>query len=202
MKPTRILLLLVGVVFASAGQPQSIESLTVTCDGCHGDQGVSRWTDMPTIAGIDAFTHSNALYEFRDEARPCLESEFRQGDTSRAPTTMCAVVADLTDEQIEALATHYAGLPFVAADQPFEPALVEAGKAVHDKRCARCHSDGGTNPEDEASILGGQRMGYLRRAFEEYTAGEREQLDKMQLAMDALSEQDVEALLQYYASQQ
>lgn len=202
MKRTGPLLLLFGITFAMCAQAENIESLAVTCNGCHGDRGISQWTDMPTIAGIDEFTHSNALYEFRDEARPCVESEFREGDTSRAPTTMCAVAADLTDEQIEALAGRYAALPFVASDQPFDAALVEAGKAVHDKLCVRCHADGGTDPEDEASILGGQQTGYLRRTFEEYAAGEREQLDKMKEAMDALSEQEVEALLQYYASQQ
>lgn len=202
MKRTGSLLLLFGMVLASRVQAEDVESLIDTCNGCHGDQGVSQWTDMPTIAGIDEFTHSNALYEFRDEARPCVESEFREGDTSRAPTTMCAVAADLSDEQIEALAAHYAALPFVASEQPFDAALVEAGKVVHDKLCVRCHADGGTDPEDEASILGGQQTGYLRRAFEEYAAGEREQLDKMKEAMDALSEQEVEALLQYYASQQ
>lgn len=202
MKRTGHMLLIIGMLFAHGAHAQSIEPQTVTCNGCHGDQGVSQWTDMPTIAGIDEFTHSNALYEFRDEARPCSETEFRQGDISRAPTTMCAVVAGLSDEQIEALAAHYAALPFASADQPFDTPLVETGKSVHDKLCARCHSDGGTNPEDEASILGGQQMGYLRRTFEEYAAGEREQLDKMKEAMDALSEQEIEALLQYYASQQ
>ena len=202
MKPVGNALLFVGMLFTNGVLAENIESLTVTCTGCHGEQGVSQWSDMPTIAGIDEFTHSNALYEFRDEARPCVESEFRHGDTSRAPTTMCAVVADFSDEQIDALAAHYAALPFTAAGQSFDPALAEAGKAVHDKLCRRCHSDGGANPEDEASILAGQQMDYLRRTFEEYASGEREQLDKMREAMDALSDEDVDALLHYFASQQ
>ena len=41
--------------------------------------------------------------------------------------------------------------------QEFDADLAAAGKAIHDKDCDRCHSDEGTNPEDEAGMLGGQR---------------------------------------------
>lgn len=178
------------------------DELASECNDCHGANGVSQWTDMPTIAGIDSFTSSEALYAYRDEARPCHESKWRQGDTSRPATTMCAETADLSDDQIEALAEHYAGLPFVAAKQDFDPALAAKGKAVHDAGCDRCHSDGGSNPDDEASILAGQQMGYLELAMAEYRSGERDQVDKMKEEIGKLSDDDVKALLHYYASQQ
>ena len=178
------------------------DAIIKDCNDCHGDDGVSRWDDMPTIAGIDAFVHSEALYVYRDRARPCATTEYRQGDTSRAPTNMCDAVQELSDEQIEAIAEHYAALPFVPAEQPFDAALAEQGQAIHDKACARCHSDGGSNPEDEASILAGQWMGYMRTTFAEYASGEREQPIAMKRTMDPLTEEEVEALLHYYASQQ
>lgn len=179
-----------------------LESMIAACDGCHGDNGVSEWTDVPTIAGIDEFVHSDALFIYRDEARPCADSEFRHGDTSRAATNMCEVAADMSDEDIEAIAAHYAALPFVAATQDFDAALAAAGEEIHKRDCARCHSDGGSNPEDEASILAGQWMGYLETTFAEYASGARDQPDKMKEKMDPLSEEDVKALLHYYASQQ
>ena len=178
------------------------DAIIKDCNDCHGDDGVSQWDDMPTIAGIDAFVHSEALYVYRDRARPCATTEYRQGDTSRAPTNMCDAVQDLSDEQIEAIAEHYAALPFVPAEQPFDAALAAQGQAIHDKACARCHSDGGSNPEDEASILAGQWMGYMRTTFAEYASGEREQPIAMKRTMDPLTEEEVEALLHYYASQQ
>jgi sulfide dehydrogenase cytochrome subunit len=138
-----------------------------------GDDGVSQWTDVPTIAGVPEFVHSDALYLFRDEARPCSESEYRQGDTSKAATTMCAVTADLSDDQIDEIAAYY--LPFVAAKQDFDAALAEAGKAVHEAQCDRCHSEGGSNPDDEAGILAGNLMGYLEAQLAAYRAGKREQ---------------------------
>ena len=189
-------------VFASASYAGDLDAIIADCNGCHGDNGVSQWTDVPTIAGVPEFVHSDALYLFRDEARPCSESKYRQGDTSKAATTMCAVVADLSDEQIDEIAAHYAALPFVAAKQDFDAGLAEAGKAIHEAECDRCHSEGGSNPEDEASILAGQQMGYLTDTFAEYRSGEREQPKKMEEKLNALSDDDVKALVHFYASQQ
>ncbi|MDJ0698579.1 MAG: c-type cytochrome [Woeseiaceae bacterium] len=179
-----------------------LDAIIEDCNGCHGDNGVSQWTDVPTIAGIDAFVHSDALYIYRDNERPCAESEYRQGDTSKPATTMCAVVADFDDDTIDAVAEHYAALPFVAAKQDFDADKAAAGKAIHDAQCDKCHSDGGSNPDDEASILAGQWMGYLKTTFAQYAADERDQPSSMRDKMAALSEADTEALIHYYASQQ
>jgi sulfide dehydrogenase cytochrome subunit len=194
--------LLLVICLGSAANAQVIDTIIENCDGCHGADGVSQWGDMPTIAGIDAFTQSDALFVYRDGDRPCAESDYRTGDTSRAPTTMCAVAADLSDEQIEAIADHYSALSFVPAPQAFDAALAEQGAAIHKAECDRCHSDGGSNVDDEASILAGQWMPYLRQSFADYESGERPQDRKMQEKMDPLSAEDVEALLNYYASQQ
>lgn len=191
--------LLLGAGMVVAGE---IDSLIDGCNDCHGAQGVSHWSDVPTIAGLAEFVHADALYIYRDKERPCPESEYRQGDTSRAATNMCAITAELSDEQIDAIAAAYAALPYVAAKQTFDSALAAKGQALHDKSCDRCHSKGGTDPEDEAGILGGQQQGYLRKAFEEYAADARYQPEKMQEAMSELSTDDIEALLNYYASVQ
>jgi len=179
-----------------------LDSIVENCNGCHGTDGVSQWNDVPTIAGVPEFVHSDALYIYRDNERPCSESEYRQGDTSRPATTMCDVVAEFSDETIDEIAAHYAELPFVAAKQEFDADLAAAGQAVHEAQCDRCHSEGGSNPEDEAGIIAGQWMGYLKNTFAEYATGDREQPKKMQETLEALSDADVTALLHYYASQQ
>ncbi len=189
-------------LFASAAWTADLDSVVQDCNGCHGDDGVSQWTDVPTIAGVPEFVHSDALYIFRDEARPCTETEYKQGDTSRPATTMCAVTADLSDDMIDEVAAYYAGKTFVPAKQDFDADLAAAGKAIHEAECDRCHSEGGSNPEDEAGILAGQWMGYLTDTFAEYRSGEREQPQKMEEKLNALSDDDVKALVHYYASQQ
>ena len=88
------------------------------------------------------------------------------------------------------------------AKQDFDADLAAAGEALHNEHCDRCHSDAGMNPEDEASMLGGQQMGYLRNAFGQYADGSREQPSKMKEKLDALSADDIEALVNFYGSQQ
>lgn len=202
MKIYRILSSIVALALFSAASASDIDALMGSCNDCHGNSGISQWSDVPTIAGIDAFGHADALFMFRDEERPCSESKYRQGDTARAPTTMCAIAADLSDDDIEALGDAYSELPFVPAAQEFDAALAEAGAAVHEKMCDACHSDGGGNVEDEASILAGQWAGYLENEFAAYSSGDRPQDKKMKEKMDALSAEDVTALIHYYASQQ
>lgn len=189
-------------MFASVSAADELATVTENCNGCHGDDGVSQWSDVPTIAGVPEYVHADALYLFRENGRPCSEIKYKQGDTSRAATTMCDVVKDLSDETIDALAAHYFELPYVPAQQEFDAGLAAAGKAVHDNLCEKCHSEGGGNPDDEAGILSGMWMGYLKATMAEYASGDREQDKKMQEKMDELSDADVTALLHYYASQQ
>ena len=189
-------------VFASVSAAQDLATVVEDCNGCHGDDGVSQWSDVPTIAGVPEYVHADALYFFRDNERPCSETEYKQGDTSRPATTMCAVVADLSDEMLDELAAHYVGLPYVPAQQEFDAGLAAAGKAVHDNLCDKCHSEGGGNPDDEAGILSGMWIGYLEATMAQYASGEREQDKKMKEKMDELSDADTTALIHYYASQQ
>ena len=202
MKAYKTLFLTPLIALFSTASASDIDAMMDGCNDCHGDSGVSQWSDVPTIAGIDAFGIADGLFMYRDEERPCAESEYRQGDTSRAATTMCAIAADLSDDDIEALGDAYAELEFVPAVQEFDAALAAAGATIHEQQCDKCHSDGGANVEDEASILAGQWMGYLDSTFASYASGDRPQDKKMKEKLDALSTDDVKALLHYYASQQ
>ena len=202
MKAYKVLVVTAMAACFSVASASDIDSMMKECNSCHGDNGVSQWGDVPTIAGIDAFGIADGLFMYRDEERPCAESKYRQGDTSRAPTTMCAVTADLSDDDIEALGDAYSELSFVAATQDFDAALAEAGAVIHKQQCDKCHSDGGANVDDEASILAGQQMAYIENTFAWYLADERPQDKKMKEKMDALSADDVTALIHYYASQQ
>jgi sulfide dehydrogenase cytochrome subunit len=53
---------------------------------------------------------------------------------------------------------------------------------------------------DEASILRGQHMDYLRQALTDYRAGKRTAVAAMDRKVQALSEEQIEALVHYYAS--
>ena len=194
---TAAALLALAATSANAGD---VESMMADCDGCHGPGGVSESSDVPTIAGFPEFVHVDGLYVYQEEARPCAESAYRHGDTSKAATTMCAVAAALSEDDIDAIAAAYAELDYVKAKQDFDAGLAGAGKALHEEHCDRCHSEAGTEPEDEAGMLGGQMMGYLEATFAQFVDGSREQPKKMKEKFDTLSADDQKALINFYGS--
>ncbi len=187
------------IPLANAGLMDDIED----CDNCHGKDGVSTESDVPTIAGISPFILEEYMYEYREEARICRESEYRTGDTDKPPTDMCAVAKELSEEEIPEIAEYYSGKEWVAAKQEFDAEKATAGAKLHRSECEKCHSDGGSYADDDASILAGQWMPYLRQTFADYASGDRGMLDqKMQEKTDPLDEESIEALIQYYGSLQ
>lgn len=192
---------LLSTAFSSANAGD-VDALMKGCNDCHGEGGVSQSADVPTLAGLPEFVHADALYVYMDEERACADSKYRHGDTGRPATNMCAVAAELSEDDIDALAAAYAELPYVKATQEFDAALAAAGEALHNEHCDKCHSDAGTNPEDEAGMLGGQPMDFLRNSFKDFNAATRGQPKKMKDKMDLLSAEDFEALANYYGSVQ
>ena len=176
-------------------------SLITDCNDCHGKDGVSTEKDIPIIAGQSYVVLEDALLAFADDSQPCKESEYRHGDTSRAAVTMCEISARLGEDEIEAVSEHYAELPFVAATQSFDEAMVSRGATVHDRNCEKCHSEGGSLADDDAGILAGQWTPYLRSAFDEFMSEERAMSKKMAEKMKRVKQEDFEALLHFYASE-
>jgi cytochrome subunit of sulfide dehydrogenase len=196
----RSMVIAVLICIGGVAQAAGIDAIVKDCEGCHGANGASQWSDMPTIAGISAGVHADYLFTYRDKARPCTKSKYRQGDTKRPETDMCAVASKLSDADIEALAAHFAAKPFVRAKQTFDPAKAAAGQKIHARDCEKCHSGNGKKAADDASILAGQWMPYLKSAMAEFNSGKRPQPKKMKEKMDKLKADEIEALVHFYAS--
>jgi sulfide dehydrogenase cytochrome subunit len=160
------------------------------CTGCHGADGASGITpDTPNIAGLDAGVFEDAMFAYQDGGRKCLPSG----------TMMCQVAASLSEDDIIELATHFSEMPFKPAGEDFDAALAAKGEELHEDGCGMCH--GIHEPGDpQFSILHGQKMAYLSGVMKQYAAGERDQMAPMQAAVSALSPEDIEAIVNYYAS--
>jgi sulfide dehydrogenase cytochrome subunit len=184
----------------SAANAGDVDALMKGCNDCHGDGGVSQSADVPTLAGYPEFVHADTLYLYQDEGRPCVESKYRHGDTSRPATTMCAVVAELSEDQIDAIAAAYAELDYVKMKQDFDATLAASGEALHNENCDKCHSDAGTNPDDEAGMMGGQPIAFLRKSFDQFADDSRPQPKKMKEVFEKLTAADFDALANYYGS--
>lgn len=169
----------------------SARMLAETCEGCHGTNGNSQGPAIPSIAGMS-----------EDSMAESMES-YREGDTKS--TIMGRIVKGYTEAEVEMMAKFFAAQKPVAAKQAFSSAKAEKGKGLHDKYCEKCHSDGGTNVEDDSGLLAGQWIPYLQYTFEDYANKDREQSKKMKKKLDALiakhGDAGIDSLIQYYASQ-
>jgi sulfide dehydrogenase cytochrome subunit len=174
---------------------------TQQCTPCHGVDGISRWPDVPNIAGLPEVVIANSLYDFRGHARPCRKPVCAE-DGACPPLDMCLVAEPLTDGQMDVLARFYSARPFGAAANEYDARLAAVGKQVHDKHCEGCHTLGGSDPMDEASILRGQNRTYIANAIADYRSGRRLGEAAMLKRLNALNEEEVVALVEFYASPQ
>lgn len=171
------------------------------CEDCHGANGISTAQAVPTIAHISAAVNSEALKAYKAKARSCPKVNYTRGDTKREGD-MCSVAKDLSDAQITDLAAYYAAKPYAALKQPVDSAKAASGKAIHARDCKECHSSGGTDPSDDAGILAGQPISWLKSSLEAFRKGDIDQPKKMKAAVSKLSDADIESLANYYASEQ
>jgi sulfide dehydrogenase cytochrome subunit len=159
------------------------------CAGCHGADGRGGDAKTPIIAGMPDVVQEDALFGYADGDRKCGSNPMK-----------CTMVANLSEDQIIDGAAHFSALPYAAAGEEFDATLAEAGKAIHAKDCAMCHGADGPDENSMGGPLHGQRMAYLKYALEQYAAGNRSQLPAKEKKLSALSDDDKEALLNYYAS--
>ena len=197
--PISLLALVLGLPGATlAGE---IGELTTMCDDCHGPQGASSNSDVPTIGGQSQKFIDDTLHSFQLWGRPCIKSLYRHGDTSRPKTDMCKVAAGLSDEDITALSNHYGELPFVPAAQEFDASQVAAGAALHEKACSSCHDQGGS-VAGRGPITAGQWVVYMRSTLKYVPTGEHQVPPMMERGLGKFSAEEIDALMNFYASQQ
>jgi len=189
-------LLLAALLLVAA--PAMASKLTDKCDNCHGKDGNSTDEKVPTIAGFSAVTIEEIMEEYRSGERPADKYKPKNGEE----TDMVAIAKKLSDDQIKAVAEHYASKTFKPHKQPFDAKLAKRGAKVHKKRCEKCHSDNGSNADDDAAILAGQWRAYLERQFELIQSKERQVPKKMWKKFKKLKPGDDKALIEFYVSQQ
>ncbi len=186
----------------SVAHAQSLQETITFCEECHGKGGVSTESDIPTIVGFSDTAISDILLAYQDDTRAAISSKFRFGDTTRPETNMNEITKELSEEEIEALALHYSEGTFVPATQPFDAGKAAIGAKIHKVQCAKCHEEGGTSRDDDVGILAGQWSPYLRTALKNFRSDKRETEPKMLKLVKKLSDDEIDALVHYWASQQ
>ena len=192
-----LMLLLFGLAVIS--QAESTPGIAEQCEDCHGPDGVSRWGDVPNISGLPEIVIANALYDFRGRMRPCRAPSCAD-DGECPPIDMCDISRPLSDGEMDIIARYYAAQPFSGSVAEYDKEKAGVGAAIHEQHCEICHTAGGSDPMDEASILRGQNMEYLRNAMEDYRSGTRLGEDAMLRRFRKLDDTELDALVHFYAS--
>lgn len=117
------------------------------CLQCHGENGVSKTPEVPSLGGMPEFYALVQLVEFRDGNR---KSEI-----------MREMVKGMTDDDLRAAAAFVSKFPPTPpSTAPGEPARMKRGRELAAKHgCGRCHG---------AKYAGGEQMPPIARQREDY----------------------------------
>ena len=178
--------LLLGAMHVSAAP--SATMLADTCAGCHGTDGSSAGPATPTIAGMSAEYFKTTMAEYKSDARKA--------------TIMNRIAKGYTDEEIALMGDYFAAQKITRVKQDLDDAKVAAGAKLYGPNCEKCHDKSGSLPDDDSGILAGQWLPYLSYSMEDFKADRREMPKKMRKKVEKLDDSELEALLQYFASQQ
>jgi len=163
------------------------------CNKCHGKDGNSQENEVPNIAKASTIYLHDALMAFKSGDR--IGDEFKNNDGK--VTDMNKLTADLSEDQISKLAEYYSAKSLVAHSQNANLAMADEGSKLFDKKCEKCHSDGGTNPDDDAGIIAGQPKAYLLKQFKHFEDGKREMPRKMARKFKKLSTEQKQAIIEF-----
>ena len=165
------------------GDVASGEVLADTCKGCHFIQNYKNSYPVfyvPKLGGQNAEYISIALRAYA-------------GD-ERAHDTMHSQAATMTDQDIADVSAYLASLGEMrtgsGAARPPEQAAA----------CVACHGEQGVSVMEQYPNLAGQHANYLAHALQQYRDGVRTNAVMAGFA-GQLSDEDIEVLSEYYASQ-
>jgi cytochrome c553 len=172
----------------SKALPRALQERLEGCAACHGESGVSKLENVPSLAGQPALFLTNQLILMREKLRRVEAME--------------PFVKGLKDDEIVALAEHYAGLPPQPGDdEPVDQTAVARGAELAQRLlCVSCHGAklGG---QEQIPRLVPQRLDYLVKSLTEYRDGKRYGVDtSMNGVMYQIPDRDIRALAHYLRS--
>ncbi len=173
-----------GMPSAADGEPSP--ALTWNCAGCHGPDGASVGTLLPSIAGMDPRYFMRVMRHF--------------GNDERFSTVMGRIARGYGTLELRAMAFYFTDQDWVPAGVTADATVVDAGRAIHDEHCVECHEEDGRYQDKEIPRLAGQWPAYLLAQLQDYRAerGPMPQPDKMRERVAELSDADLAALSAFY----
>ena len=155
------------------------------CAGCHGAEGRSAVPDNPILASQHETYLTSSLQAY-------VKGERDHG-------IMNTMASRLSAEDMAEVTAYY------AAQTPYQSAATPSGDAANGEAktavCTGCHGPGGRSENPMFPKLAGQHAVYLSKALQGYKSGARKNAMMAPGMLEPLSDQDIDDIAAYYASQ-
>lgn len=183
--------IIAAILFWLAGSAMAvgdIEILARTCNNCHGYNGVSAGTSMPSIGGLPRAYLAKVMKEWKYD--------------KRVAATMNRIVKGLSDDEIDALARYFSKKRWVPVPQKTSAATYAKGKATITENCEDCHGATGSDPDEDAPPIHGQWAEYMALELEKYRETEFDMPHrKMKKTIRKLKPGEIHPVAEYYGAQ-
>ncbi|CAB1367464.1 c-type cytochrome [Denitratisoma oestradiolicum] len=188
--PIRFSLIMICALGLATAHADSSEPdvLVKPCIECHGTAGVAVARGTPHLNGQLAPYLVEAMIQFRRHRRPSSVPE-------HIPTAY-------TDGQLATIAQYFSSAKAVRPKpEGIDGQRIEAGAAIHAKRCMECHPDNGRESDKDAPLMAAQDLDYLLAQTEAFRAGKRKFAFLMDEAYRDLAQDELASVAYFFASQ-
>lgn len=155
------------------------------CANCHGEGGMSKYAEVPNLAGQHPIYVLGQIDAFLAGKR---KDAFMQG-----------LMKVLSAEEKAQVSVFYATQAVTPAGTPSTARAAE-GRDHFERHCVRCHGADARGGENFPR-LAGQQPEYLRRSLQRYLKVSGERIyPPMTAAVSGLGEKNIEAVVEYLAN--
>ena len=172
--------------FAVPARAATFDEQLATCKACHGENGISETSEVPSLAGMPANYGLIQLYLFRAKMRKV--------------EIMNDVTKDMTDDDLRIFSDYFAKLAPPKSTESPDPAIAARAQAVIAKNhCGSCHNADFSGRE-QMPRLAAQREDYLLKALRDYKSASRPGYDAtMDEVIRPITDTDIVDLSHYLA---
>ena len=176
-----------GVFFSMLtpwAQAQTISAKLLVCAACHGADGNAQLPGAPSLAGQPKIFIENQLVMIREGMRNI--------------PMMQGMLDGVSDDEISAMAAHYAKLPIKKPPVDRQAALYALGeKKSNDMRCGICHLPSYVGRE-QIPRLAGQREDYLLHSMRQFKSNQAVGRDTIMAAsLYGVGDDDLKAIAHF-----
>jgi sulfide dehydrogenase cytochrome subunit len=170
----------------ASAAPPTPAMLSNACAGCHGTNGGSAGVSLPSLANQSKAAIVEAMKKFKSGERPS--------------TIMGRLAKGYSDADFNTMGEFFSKQKLHATNQTLDAAKVDRGGLLSEKHCQRCHLEDGKEGKEDTPVMASQWLPYLQIQMDQYLSGKRKMPEKMADKVKPLSKEDLDALLNFYAS--